>query len=81
MRKMGTREVIRIPDATGMGDYDNWLFAPENMNEIAAVEIVDAAIIAVKAADPEGFVFEDLMNVLEPQGFEACYPTTTGEEW
>ncbi len=72
---------IIIEDQDGAHEYDLIFVVPKGMTGKQAIRKVDAAITATKAADPDGYMFEDLDARLKPQGFKTLSYVNANETW
>jgi hypothetical protein len=62
-------------------DEDLYFHPPRGMLVEDAAQRLADCIRRVKAADPQGFMFEDLIEMVEALGFEIVHFTSVGENW
>lgn len=73
--------IVQIRDAEGQAEFDDFIMAPAGMDPEKAIALVDAAIIKVKTAHPEDFIWDDLMKELTVHGFEEPMRVAATEYW
>lgn len=61
--------------------YDILLEYPDSLTSLQAVDIVDAAVRKVKVANPEEFLFCDLVEELAPSGISQVVAVSATESW
>ena len=74
------RILVIVPDGEG-GDYNQYVLAPEGMDERAAQVTVDKIIERVKDQNPEDYQWSEIEAELKHHGFFALSTATTNNNW
>lgn len=79
-KKPEQRVLVHIIDASDPR-YDRYVLAPPGMDRENARANVDAAIVGVREANPDEYLFEELEAALTPAGFVFPETISTNETW
>lgn len=73
--------LIKIRDQDGDSNFDSFVVAPPGMRADESSALVAENIVTAKAANPETYVWEDLMALILPLGFTRINWVVCQEAW